>query len=48
MKEKKDLAILKDFFSLSFFSYSSTITCALPLPIKGEAGCPMKGVQIMS
>ena len=43
MKEKKDPATLEAFFSLSFFFFSSAVTCAFPLPIKGEVGCPMKG-----
>ena len=43
MKEKKDLVGLEAFFSLSFFSFSSSITRAFPSPIKGEAGHPMKG-----
>ena len=42
MKEKKDPATLEAFFSLSFFSFSSYVTCAFPLPIKGDAGRPMK------
>ena len=29
--------------SLSFFSFSSAVTRAFLSPIKGEAGCPMKG-----
>ena len=43
MKEKKDPATLEAFFSLSFFSFSSSVTHAFPSPIKGEAGHPMKG-----
>ena len=43
MKEKEDLTILEAFFSLWFFSFSSSITRAFPSPIKGEAGRPMKG-----
>ena len=51
MKEKKDPATLKAFFSLfalslsslSFFSFSSTVTRAFPSLIKGEAGHPIKG-----
>ena len=43
MKEKKDPVILEAFFSLSFFSFSSSITLAFPWPIKEEAGHPMKG-----
>ena len=43
MKEKKDLVTLEAFFSLSFFSFSSSVTRAFPSPIKGEAGCPMLG-----
>ena len=47
MKRKKDPAILKAFFSLWFFSFYSVVTRALPSPIKGEAGHPMKrGIQI--
>ena len=45
MKEKKDPATLEAFFSLSFFSFSSSITYAFPLPIKGEAGCPTVGIR---
>ena len=41
--KRKDPVILEAFFSLSFFSFSSTITCVFPSPIKGEAGHPMKG-----
>ena len=40
MKEKKDPTILEAFFSLSFFSFSSSVTRAFPSPIKGEAGRP--------
>ena len=40
MKEKKDPMILKAFFSLSFFSFSSTVTRAFSSPIKGKAGRP--------
>ena len=43
MKEKKDPTTLEAFFSLWFFSFSSSITRAFPSPIKGEAGRPMKG-----
>ena len=43
MKEKKDPAILEDFFSFSFSSFPSTVTCDFPWPIKGKAGRPMKG-----
>ena len=43
MKEKKDLATLEAFFSISFFSFSSSVTRFFPSPIKGEAGHPMKG-----
>ena len=47
MKEKKDPMTLETFYlSLLFFSFSSTITHAFPLLIKGEAGCPMKGGKI--
>ena len=42
MKKKKDPMILEAFFSLSFFSFSSIVTHAFPLPIKGEAEHPMK------
>ena len=45
MKEKKDPATLEAFFSLSFFSFSSSITCAFPLPIKGKAGRPYHGTE---
>ena len=43
MKEKKDTAILEAFFSLSFFSFSSSVTHAFPSSIKGEAGRPYQG-----
>ena len=43
MKEKKDPATLEVFFSLSFFSFSFSVTRAFPSPIKGEAGHLMKG-----
>ena len=43
MKEKKDLATLEAFFSLSFFSFSSSVTRAFPVSIKGEAGRPTPG-----
>ena len=43
MKEKKDPATLEAFLSLSFIYFSSSVTRAFPLPIKGEAGRPMKG-----
>ena len=42
MKEKKDPTTLKAFFSLSFFSFSSSVTHTFPSPIKGEAGRHMK------
>ena len=42
MKEKKD-PITLEAFSLSFFSFSSSITRTFPWPIKGKAGHPMKG-----
>ena len=45
MKEKKDLATLEAFFSLSFFFFFSSVTRAFPSPIKGEAGRPMKGEE---
>ena len=44
MKEKKDLAIVEDFFSFSFFSFPSTVTRAFPWPIKGKAGRPIRGI----
>ena len=44
MKEK-DLATLEAFFSLSFFYFSSSVTCAFPWSIKGEAGRPTVGIQ---
>ena len=43
MKEKKDPATLGAFFSLSFFSFFSSVTRAFPSSIKGEAGRPIKG-----
>ena len=43
MKEKKDPATLKAFFSLSFFSFFSAVTRAFPSLIKGKAGRPMMG-----
>ena len=43
MKEKKDLATLEAFFSLSFFYFSSSVTRAFPSSIKGEAVRPMEG-----
>ena len=45
MKEKKDPVILEAFFSLSFFSFSSTVTRNFSSPIKGKAGRPMKGAN---
>ena len=50
MKEKKDPTTLEAFFfffslSLLFFTVSSTVTHAFPLPIKEEAGYPMKRGQ---
>ena len=45
MEDKKDLAILKAFFFLWFFSFSSVVTHAFPWPIKGKAGGPMKGID---
>ena len=45
MKEKKDPAILEASFSLSFFYFFSSVTRVILLPIKGEAGHPMKGDQ---
>ena len=44
MKDEKDPAILKDFFSLVLL-FSSAVTRAFPWPIKGKAGRPMKGIQ---
>ena len=44
MKEKKDSAILADFFSFSFSSFPSTVTRAFPWPIKGKAGHPIRGI----
>ena len=43
MKEKKDPAALEAFFSLSFFSFSSSVTRTFPSPIKQEVGRPLKG-----
>ena len=43
MKEKKDPATLEAFFSLSFFSFSSSVTRAFPSPIKEKAGHPTLG-----
>ena len=43
MKDEKDLAILKDFISLLFLLFSSTVTRAFPCSIKGKAGHPMEG-----
>ena len=40
MKEKKDPTTLEAFFSLSSFSFSSSITRVFPSPIKGKAGRP--------
>ena len=45
MKEKKDPATLEAFFSLSFFSFSSSVTRVFSSPIKGEAGRPTLGEQ---
>ena len=45
MKDKKDPATLEAFFSFSFFSFSSYVTCAFPSPIKEEVGHPMLGDQ---
>ena len=42
MEEKKDPTILEDFFSFS--SFPSTVTRAFPWPIKGKAGCPIRGI----
>ena len=46
MKEKKDPMILEDFFSFSFSSFPSTVTCASLWPTNGKAGRPMKGTRI--
>ena len=43
MKEKKDPVTLEAFFSLSFFSFSSSVTRAFPSLIKGEAERPTLG-----
>ena len=37
MKEK-DPVTLEAFFSLSFFYFFSSVTCAFPSSLKGEAG----------
>ena len=44
MKDKKDQAILKAFFSLILLFFS-IVTRAFPWPIKGKAGHPMKGID---
>ena len=44
VKEKKDLAILEDFFSFSFFSFPSTVTRAFPWPTKRKEGRPIRGI----
>ena len=44
MKEKKDLAILKAFDSLSHSSFSSAVAHAFSWPIKGKAGRPIRGI----
>ena len=46
IKRKKDPTILEAFFFLLFFSFSSAVTRAFPSPIKGEAGHPIRGIQI--
>ena len=43
MKEKKDLATLEAFLSLSFFYFSFSVTRAFPSSIKGEAGHLIEG-----
>ena len=46
MKKKKELTILKAFFSLSLILlFSSAVTRAFPWPIKGKAGHPMRAIQ---
>ena len=45
MKDKKDLATLEAFFSLSFFFFSSAVTRAFPWTIKGKVGRPMKEID---
>ena len=45
MKEKKDPMILEAFFSLSFFSFFSSVTHAFPSPIKGKAGRPYQEIR---
>ena len=40
--DEKDLAILKDFFSLILL-FSSAVTRAFPWSIKGKVGRPMEG-----
>ena len=44
--KEKDPATLEAFFSLSFFYFSSSVTRAFPWSIKGEAGRPMRGIEI--
>ena len=46
MKDKKDPTILKDFFSLVLL-FSSAVTRAFPWPIKGKAGRPMNGADLI-
>jgi len=40
VKEKKDPTILEDFFSFTFSSFPSIVTCAFPWPIKGKQDVP--------
>ena len=47
MKEKKDPDTLEAFFSLTFFSFSSTVTGAFPSPIKEKAGRPTEWGRTM-
>jgi len=44
VKEKKELAILEDFFSLSFSSFPSTVTRVFPWHIKGKAMRHIRGI----
>ena len=45
MKDKKDLAIMKAFGSLLFFSFLFAVTRAFPYPIKEKAGRLTKGID---